>query len=136
MSTEKKDQRVIIEGAFLRQRAGKSVAFAATPPAPKPAPVRRPAHVARQLALAHHLQRAIDNGAVADRAAVARNLGLTRARVTQLLDLLLLAPDLQLAVLEMEAIDGVEPSSERPLRRIAREPIWSRQAEHFRDVVE
>lgn len=134
MSTEKKDQRVIIEGAFLRQRAGKSVAFAATPPAPKPPPVRRPAHVARQLALAHHLQRAIENGAVADRAAVARNLGLTRARVTQLLDLLLLAPDLQLAVLEMEAIDGVEPTSERPLRQVAHALRWDSQRTRFREL--
>jgi len=34
------------------------------------------------LALAHHLQGAVDHGVVADRAAVARKLGLTRARVT------------------------------------------------------
>jgi hypothetical protein len=47
-----------------------------------------------RLALAHHLQGAIDRGLVADRAAIARKLGLTRARVTQLLDILLLAPDL------------------------------------------
>jgi hypothetical protein len=47
------------------------------------------------LALAHHSQGAIDRGLVADRAAVARKLGLTRVRVTQLFDLLLLAPDLQ-----------------------------------------
>lgn len=54
----------------------------------------RPAHVARMLALAHHLQDAIDRRLVPDRATVARKLGFTRARVTQLLDLLLLAPDL------------------------------------------
>jgi hypothetical protein len=70
------------------------VTLSETPPPPKPEPVRRPAKVARMLALAHHLQSAIDRGLVADRAAVARKLGLTRARVTQLLDLLLLAPDL------------------------------------------
>ena len=59
-----------------------------TPPQPKPEPVRRPAKVARQLALAHHLQAAIERGFVADQAALARKLGLTRARVTQLFDLL------------------------------------------------
>ena len=57
MSTEKKDQRVIIEGAFLRQRAGKSVAFAATPPAPKPAPApaAKPAPAAAKSAPASYV---------------------------------------------------------------------------------
>ncbi|MCS7002570.1 MAG: hypothetical protein NZ518_06965, partial [Dehalococcoidia bacterium] len=81
----------------------------------------------RMLALAHHVQNAIDRGLVADRAAVARKLGLTRARVTQLLDLLLLAPDLQEAVLAMEAVDGVEPMAERTLRAVARAGAWGEQ---------
>ena len=59
-----------------------------------PEPVRRPARVAIMLALAHKIQQAIDGGVVRDRAEVARRLGLTRARVTQLLDLALLAPDI------------------------------------------
>ena len=46
-------------------------------------------------------------------------VGLKRARVTQLLDLLLLAPDLQVLVLALAAIDGVEPTSERALRVVA-----------------
>lgn len=117
-------KRVVLKGVFLRQREGKAVKFASAPPPPKREPVRRPAHVAHMLALAHHLQRAIDKGLVADRAAVARKLGLTRARVTQLLDLLLLAPDLQLQILKLEAVDGIEPTSERPLRRIAHLAPW------------
>jgi len=79
------------------------------------------------LALAHHLQRAIDQGLVADRAEVARKLGLTRARVTQLLDLLLLAPDLQSAVLAVEAVDGAERMSERTLRAVAHAGTWAEQ---------
>ena len=75
------------------------------PPAPRSEPLRRPAKVARMLALAHHLQGAIDRGEVADSAQVARALGLTRARMTQLLDLLGLAPDLQDLVLQMEAVE-------------------------------
>lgn len=56
-----------------------------------------------------------------------RKLGLTRARVTQLLDLLLLAPDLQEAVLAMEAVDGVEPMAERTLRVVAHAGTWAEQ---------
>ena len=60
------------------------------------------AESSRLLALAHQLQSAIDRGLVQDPATVAKRLGLTRARVTQLLDLLLLAPDLQDQVLHLE----------------------------------
>ncbi|MBM4779316.1 MAG: hypothetical protein GQE15_16540 [Archangiaceae bacterium] len=83
------------------------------------------------LALAHHLQRAIDHGLVADRAAVARHLGQTRARVTQLLDLLLLAPDLQVAVLDLEAVDGIEPIAEKRLRSVAHAGTWDEQRARF-----
>jgi len=79
------------------------------------------------LALAHHVQRAIDSGTVADRAAMATELRLTRARVTQLLDLLLLAPDIQDAILSMEAVDGVEPFGERHLRPVAKTRSWADQ---------
>jgi hypothetical protein len=95
--------------------------------APLPPSVRRPAHAARLLALAHQLQSAIDRGLVQDRATVAKRLGLTRARVTQLLDLLLLAPDLQDQVLHLEAVDGVEPLSERVLRAVAHAGTWAQQ---------
>jgi len=83
---------------------------------PPPEPVRRPARVAVMLALAHKIQDAIDRGVVRDRAEVARRLGLTRARVTQLMDLTLLAPDVQEQILFAESVDGREPISERQLR--------------------
>ena len=116
----------VIEKPLFRHK-GRRVTLAETPPPPKPEPVRRPAKVAQQLALAHHLQAAIDRGAIADRADVARKLGLTRARVTQLLDLLLLAPDLQAAVLAMETVDGTEPMAERTLRAVAHAGTWAEQ---------
>jgi hypothetical protein len=120
--------RLVLKGALFR-RQGRRVELRDTPPVtPEPrTPVRRPAKVARMLALAHHLQRAIDQGLVADRAAVARNLGQTRARITQLLDLLLLAPDLQVRVLALESVDGLEPTSERSIRAIAARSDWSLQ---------
>ena len=125
-TTKTPSDRHILTGTLFRRRSSR-VTLAETPPPPKPEPVRRPAKVARMLALAHHLQSAIDRGLVADRAAVARKLGLTRARVTQLLDLLLLAPDLQLAVLALEAVDGAEPMSERALRAVAHAGSWVEQ---------
>jgi hypothetical protein len=118
--------RHILKGQLFRRHSFR-VYLSDQPPPPKPEPVRRPAKVARMLALAHHLQGTIDRGLVADRAAVARKLGLTRARVTQLLDLLLLAPDLQAAVLALEAVDGAEPIAERMLRAVAHAGTWPEQ---------
>lgn len=124
----------VCDDPFHRVRRGRRVVLSVTPP-PKPEPVHRPAKVAQMLALAHHLQRAIDRGDVADRAAVARRLGLTRARVTQLLDLLLLAPDLQMAVLRLDAVDGAEPMAERMLRALAHAGTWAEQRVAWSDWV-
>ncbi|WP_437873948.1 helix-turn-helix domain-containing protein [Sorangium sp. So ce363] len=112
--------RHILTGPLFRRRCSR-VLLTEQPPPPKPESVRRPAKVARMLALAHHPQGAIDRRLVAGRTAVARKLGLTRARVTQLLDLLLLAPDFQEAVPALEAIDGAE--------RTLRAGTWGEQRE-------
>jgi hypothetical protein len=109
-------------GQFHRVQRGRGKRFVSEPP---PGPERRPARVAVMLALAHKIQDAIDRGTVRDRTEVARRFGFTRARITHLLDLTLLAPDLQERVLEFEAVDGVEPISERALRAVAHAGSWS-----------
>jgi hypothetical protein len=118
--------RHVLAGTLFRRRSSR-VLLTEQPPPPKLEPERRPARVGRMLALAHHLQGAIDRGLVADQAAVARKLGLTRARVTQLLDLLMLAPDVQEVVLVLEAVDGAEPVAERTLRSVAHAGTWAAQ---------
>ena len=91
----------------------------------------RPARVAITLALAHKIQQAIDCGVVRDCAEVARRLGLTRARLTQVMDLTLLAPDIQERILFAEAEDGVEPATERRLREVVRRDTWADQRMAF-----
>ena len=117
----------IFKGSLFRVRDGRAWAFTTEPPAPPPPQVRRPARVAQALARAHRLEAAIAAGDYADRADAARQLGFTRARITQILDLLLLAPDLQERVLDLEAVDGVEPLSERALRGVIRQDRWDEQ---------
>jgi hypothetical protein len=84
------------------------------------------------LALAHHIQWAIDDGRLANRATISRKLGLTRARVTQLLNLVLLAPDIQDEILGLEAVDGAEPIRERGLREVVKEVEWGEQRMRWR----
>ena len=117
----------IFTGFLRRVRDGHGWAFSDEPPEPPQDPVRRPARVAHMLAFAHRFQAAIDGGAYRDRADVARRLGITRARVTQLLDLMLLAPDIQEEILFLESVDGREPISERALREVVRNSAWREQ---------
>lgn len=114
----------VFTGTLHRVQRGHAKQFVVEPP---PGPVRRPARVAVMLALAHKIQQAIYERVVRDRAEIARLLGFTRARITHLLDLTLLAPDLQEQILWLDAVDGFEPVSERVLRTVARGGSWVEQ---------
>ena len=117
----------IFTGNLFRIRDGRGWAFTEAPPAPPPPQVRRPARVAQALARAHRLEAAIAAGDYADRADVARQLGFTRARITQILDLVLLAPDIQERILDLWTNGGREPLTERPLRNVAGISSWRDQ---------
>lgn len=67
--------------------------------------------LARRLALAHYIERLIDAGELRNYAHAAAVLGITRARVSQLMDLALLPVDVQ-----QEILLGTERCSERVLR--------------------
>jgi len=87
----------------------------------------RPLRAARMLAMAHEIERLIAEGAFADRADAARKLGFTRARISQLLDLTLLAPDLQERLLTMETTQGADPITEHGLRAVVAMASWREQ---------
>jgi hypothetical protein len=111
-----------------------TVAFARrSAPRPTVAPVGRVPRVARLLALAHRIEAMVRTGELKDRADAARTLGLTRARVTQVMNLLLLAPSIQESILELSAVtSGPDPVTERSLRGIVAEPDWGRQLQLWR----
>ena len=99
-----------------------------TAPRPTVASVGRVPRVARLLVLAHAIDRTVRNGELRDLADAARALGLTRARVTQITNLLLLAPEIQEAILDLPTVTtGRDPITERQLRPIAAEPDWDKQ---------
>ena len=93
----------------------------------------RIARVARMLVLAHKIDAMVRSGEFRDLADAARAVGVTRARMTQIANLLLLAPVIQEAILDLPPItDGRDPISERVLRRIVAEPEWKVQGVSWR----
>jgi hypothetical protein len=91
-------------------------------------PVLQPARIARQLALAHVLQWRIDCGEFRNQAALARALGFSRERISKILDLLLLAPDLQEELLFLECFPGRQEFCEASLHnQVLNASYWEDQ---------
>ena len=101
----------------------------------KPLPEARVPHVAKLTALAIRLDEMLQSGEVANQAELARLGKVSRGRLTQIMNLLNLAPDIQEAVLFLpEFALGYAPLTEGDLRPIAGEVGWERQREMWRRV--
>lgn len=89
--------------------------------------------VARLMALAIRFDALVREGAVSTQAELAAVGHVTRARVTQIMNLLHLAPDLQEAILHLSAVrGGRDPITEHDLRPIAAEVDWDMQRRLWR----
>ena len=86
--------------------------------------------ISKLMALAIHFESLIKGQEVQDYADIARLGGVSRARVTQIMNLLLLAPDIQEKLLFLPRVyKGRDKITERGIRDLTREPIWERQQE-------
>ena len=77
------------------------------------------------LVLGHHFKRR--DGVVRDNAVIARLEGLTRGRICQIVNLTLLAPEIQEGILSLR--EGNAHPAERDLRLLVSSPAWSNQRE-------
>jgi len=119
-----------------RNRRARLVEGAAPPaPEPEPEPKGTIPRISRLLALAHHIQELIDTGQVKDLAEVARRGHITRARMTQIMNLLLLAPDIQEQVLFLPpTTKGRDSLTLRGIRHVVAEPSFARQRHLWRNL--
>ena len=102
---------------------------------PEPTIGPRPPRISCLLALALRLEQLVQSGAVRDYAEMARLGGVSRARVSQILNLLRLAPDIQEHLLSLSPRSREdEPITEHDLRAVVREPRWDRQREMFAQI--
>jgi hypothetical protein len=111
----------------VEMKAGRQVNAAA------PAPAGRIPKVARLMALAIKFDGMLARGEVKDYAELARLGNVTRARVTQIMNLLNLAPDIQERILFLPAVErGRDPLKEWQVRPVAAEVTWGEQRRRWR----
>lgn len=122
--------RIQTKVRFQRARKGRKVLKIAV--AAQPDVRGRIPHVARLLALAHRFEKLIADGDVRDYADLARLGHVTRARLTQIMNLLNLAPDIQEEILFLPAVEtGEDPVHERQWRPIAAVLDWGKQRKYW-----
>jgi hypothetical protein len=122
---------------FERARNGRKrlLTSDATPPS-APLPPGRVPRVARLLALAHRFEERLRSGEIKNHAELALIAGVSRSRVTQILDFLHLAVEIQQSIFDLPLTHkGHDPVSERDLRPIAAIPEWSKQMERWKNII-
>jgi hypothetical protein len=105
-------------------------------PAPAPVPTGRVPRISKLMALAIRFDDLLARGEVRDYADIARLGHVTRARVTQVMALLNLAPDIQEAILHLPRTEyGRDRVRELQVRSIAAVSDWAVQRELWRTLI-
>jgi len=98
-------------------------------------PSGRVPRISRQMALAIKFDGLLRSGAVRDQGELAALGHVSRPRVTQIMNLLHLAPDIQEELLSLPRVtSGRDPIGDHDLRPIAAEVEWGRQRRMWREV--
>lgn len=125
-------------GILTRRVPTDRVVCAVPPRRGKPMPPREPRtpRVVELLRKALEWQGLLESGEVCNQAAIARREGVTRARVTQVMGMLGLAPEIQRHILSMPDAVRRPAITERALRPIVRLEDQRKQASAFSDLLD
>ena len=126
MKTNAEVLQIEITIAPAKGRKGGQHRSPAVPKVPDPPRIPR---ITRLMALAIKFQDMVDRGEVRDYADLARLGYVSRARITQIMNLLNLAPNIQEQILFLLASNGSRAMSEHRLRRLSTLEDWHTQRE-------
>ena len=121
---------------FAERRGRRKVLSQGPAPATAAQPCGRVPRLARLMAMAIRMDGLVRGGEVADYADLARLGHVSRARVTQIMNLLQLAPDIQEALLFLPRTErGRDPIREHHIRPLTGILDWRRQREMWRRLI-
>lgn len=128
MTTVTRQIHFAIEGKRKRAVAG---------PPPEPAPKGRIPRVSRLMALAIRFDKLLRDGVVPNQSELARLVHVTQPRMTQILNLLHLAPDIQEEILFLPpTTGGRDPVHEHMLRPVAACTSWPDQRRQWALIIQ
>lgn len=120
---------------ITRGHAGRKQFADVASPQPSP-PVGRIPRVSKLMALAIRFDGLLRSGKVSDQSELARLAQVTQPRMTQIMNLMHLAPDLQEQLLFLPLVtSGRDLLHEKKLRRIVAENNWSIQRHYFSQII-
>jgi hypothetical protein len=127
-----------VGATFHKKRVGKHIAMVEGPPQTAPErPKGRLPRITRYMALAIYYEDLIRQGHVHDYGEIATLGHVTRARVSQIMNLRLLAPEIQEELItRIRVIKGRDSLSLRQLQTIALDNEWKSQRKRWRDLAE
>ena len=104
---------------------------------PQETPVGRTPRISKLMALALRFDRLISEGEITDQAELARLGQVSRARVTQIMNLLLLAPDIQEEILFLpQTLSGRDPIRARHNRPLTTVHDWRKQRRFWKQLLD
>ena len=126
-----------VDVQFHFQRCGKNKVLVEGKEPPKPVkPKGRLPRITRYMALAIYYEGLIREGHIHDYAEIATLGHVTRARVTQIMNLRLLAPDIQERLLSLiRIVGGRDVLYLRRLQSIALESDWRKQRDSWNKII-
>jgi hypothetical protein len=128
------EERLELPVHFAR-RGSRNVLVQGERPAEPAIVTSKLARVTCLMATAIHFDQLISDGTIEDFAEVARLENVSRARVTQILDLRLLAPDIQEMLLRLpRTLRGHDQLSFRSIHQISQEPDWRKQRKKMKEL--
>jgi ParB-like chromosome segregation protein Spo0J len=121
----------------MRLAAAETIVAAAPARWGKAGPARKPQtpRVVELLRKAIEWREQLNSGEALSQADIARREGVTRARVTQVMGILRLAPEIRQRILAMPDVPGRQPVTERTLRPIAQIDDQNQQIAEFECLV-
>ncbi len=126
-----------VGATFHKKRVGKYIAMVEGPAPTAPEhPKGRLPRITRYMALAIYYEDLIRQGHVRDYAEIAVLGHVTRARVTQIMNLRLLAPDIQEQILDFSRIQqGRDDLSLRLFQNVALQAYWTKQRQMWKSML-
>ena len=127
----------ITKPIHFARKGHRKAAVAGPPPEPQPTDTGgRVPRVSKLMALAIRFDQLLRDGVVADQSELARLAHVTQPRMTQIMNLLHLAPDIQEELLHLPRVKkGRDPITERDIRCVASCSRWSTQRDAWRRFI-